>query len=213
MRRVKAASAARGAMSRPVPPCSWRIHAESSPWEFGHYQLTSCDHTSRRAPCLGSDRVRGFRPGPVWRADLLRIGLHRAIDNIGLGASRRTQVALRWIGTSSHWCGEFCLITPMSDPSHLNDSLPGRALREEERELISSLLPGIYTSLSRVMHMQDGGMGGIRFFRSEPRSFGKALAEAQYLDSDGVLVSIVINADSGGASCLSWTSGRSTSPR
>ena len=41
-------------------------------------------------------------------------------------------------------------------------------------------------------------MGGIRFLQSEPRSFGKALAEAHYLDSDGVLVSIAINADSSG---------------
>jgi hypothetical protein len=43
--------------------------------------------------------------------------------------------------------------------------------------------------------MQDGGMGSIRFVGSGARSFGKALVEAQYLDSDGVLVSITVNVD------------------
>ena len=69
-----------------------------------------------------------------------------------------------------------------------------------------SLLSGLYTpaalenllATSRVTDMQDGGMGGIRFVRREPQSFGKGLAEAQYLDSDGVLVSITVNSDSNG---------------
>lgn len=51
---------------------------------------------------------------------------------------------------------------------------------------------------SRVADMQDGGMGGIRFVRTQPRSFGKAIVEAKYLDSDGVLVSIAVNTDSNG---------------
>ena len=41
-------------------------------------------------------------------------------------------------------------------------------------------------------------MGSIRFVQPEPRSFGKALVEAQYVDSDGVLVSIAVNADNSG---------------
>jgi hypothetical protein len=46
--------------------------------------------------------------------------------------------------------------------------------------------------------MNDGGMGSIRFINppgTELRSIGKALAEAQYTDEDGVPVSIVVNAD------------------
>jgi hypothetical protein len=46
--------------------------------------------------------------------------------------------------------------------------------------------------------MQDGGMGGIRFVRPDIRRFGRELTEAQYLDSDGVLVIISINADDQG---------------
>jgi len=94
----------------------------------------------------------------------------------------------------------------MSDVSQFNRSLPGRVLREEERELIRSLLSRVYKpedlenalAKSRVTDMQDGGMGSLRFVGSEPRSFGKALAEAQYVDSDGVLISIALNADNKG---------------
>ena len=48
---------------------------------------------------------------------------------------------------------------------------------------------------SRVVDMQDGGMGSIRFVGSEARTFGKVAAEAQYVDSDGVLVLITVNTD------------------
>lgn len=41
-------------------------------------------------------------------------------------------------------------------------------------------------------------MGSIRFAGDERRIFGKALAEAQYTDDDGVLVSIAVNADKNG---------------
>lgn len=41
-------------------------------------------------------------------------------------------------------------------------------------------------------------MGSIRFVQPESGSFGKAFAEAQYLDSDGVLVSIALNTDING---------------
>ena len=51
---------------------------------------------------------------------------------------------------------------------------------------------------SRVADMQDGGMGSIRFLKASPGTFGTALVEAQYLDSDGVLVSIAVNADKQG---------------
>jgi len=41
-------------------------------------------------------------------------------------------------------------------------------------------------------------MGSIRFVQPESRSFGKALVEAQYVDSDGVLVNIAVNTDNNG---------------
>jgi hypothetical protein len=83
---------------------------------------------------------------------------------------------------------------------------PIRYLREEERELISSLLSGLPAKASldgmlptlRVTDMKDEGMGSIRFVQSEQRSFGKTLAEAQFVDTDGVLVSIAVNADTYG---------------
>ena len=94
----------------------------------------------------------------------------------------------------------------MSGSSQFDGLDRTRALREEERELICSLLcgssynvsPEKSLSESRVMDMHDGGMGSIRIVQSEPRRFGRALAEAQYRDSDGVLVSIALNADNGG---------------
>jgi hypothetical protein len=52
-----------------------------------------------------------------------------------------------------------------------------------------------------VEDIQDGGgMGGIRFLSDEKvRRPLAAIAEAEYKDEDGVLVSIVLNADSKGA--------------
>ena len=94
----------------------------------------------------------------------------------------------------------------MTDASQFINSLPSRPLRDEERELIRSLLSRLSDQselehtlqASRVTDMQDGGMGSIRFVQPERRSFGKTLAEAQYVDSDGVVVSITINADQKG---------------
>jgi hypothetical protein len=93
----------------------------------------------------------------------------------------------------------------MSNASQFTNSGPIRPLREEERELIRSLLRGASAQAledtlptSSVTDMQDGGMGSIRFVPPEPRSFGEALVEAEYVDSDGVLVSITINTDNKG---------------
>jgi hypothetical protein len=48
--------------------------------------------------------------------------------------------------------------------------------------------------------MQDGGMGSIRFVPpgTPTRRFGDAIAEAEYIDEDGVLVSIALNVDRDG---------------
>ena len=81
----------------------------------------------------------------------------------------------------------------------------GRRLREDERDLIVAMLGGkssyaeLISSLEAdtVEDMRDGGMGSIRFFKG--RRLGAAIAEAEYTDDDGVLVSIVLNTDANGA--------------
>lgn len=81
-----------------------------------------------------------------------------------------------------------------------------RLLRPEERELLRALLSGkkdfelfddqITNGL--VIDMPDGGMGSIKFVGDENRNLGSLLGEAEYVDADGMLVSIVVNADSDG---------------
>jgi hypothetical protein len=48
--------------------------------------------------------------------------------------------------------------------------------------------------------MQDGGMGSIRFVapRQQKRRFGKSVAQAEYVDDDGVPVTIAFNLDEKG---------------
>jgi hypothetical protein len=94
----------------------------------------------------------------------------------------------------------------MSDESQFTNSESGRPLHSEEDALIRTLLAGVYSAEAletalrnaRVANMQDGGMGSIRFLGSGLKTFGTALVEAQYVDSDGVLVSITVNADKHG---------------
>jgi hypothetical protein len=91
----------------------------------------------------------------------------------------------------------------MSDELLLNKNMNNRVLRQEERAVIEALLNnwrilGSFTKFldqARVTDMQDGGMGSIRFEPYASRRYGKTLAEAQYTDVDGVLVSITLNAD------------------
>jgi hypothetical protein len=94
----------------------------------------------------------------------------------------------------------------MSDASQSINSDKARAPREEEVELICSLLRGtsVANNLkdtlrnSRVVDLKDGNMGSIRFMNAEPRKLGQVFAEADYLDDDGVCVSIAINTDNKG---------------
>ena len=82
-----------------------------------------------------------------------------------------------------------------------------RPLRVHECELVRTMLrgkagPDLISSIGRslVEDMDDGGMGSIRFVspRIGPRGFGEALAEAEYTDADGVLVSITVTSDDHG---------------
>jgi hypothetical protein len=53
---------------------------------------------------------------------------------------------------------------------------------------------------SRVMEMRDGGMGSLRFEGTggEDRRLGKTISQAEFVDEDGVPVSVTINLDQDG---------------
>ena len=76
----------------------------------------------------------------------------------------------------------------------------GRKLLLSERGLITALAPGFGVALddALVTEMQDGGMGSIRFVGESERRRAGAIAEATYVDDDGVTVSIELNVDEAG---------------
>jgi hypothetical protein len=83
-----------------------------------------------------------------------------------------------------------------------------RNLREDEKALIADLIRAhdgperLLESLadSRVEDMEDGGMGGVRFFARDGqlRHFGTQLLEVEFLDADGVALIVAINLDGQG---------------
>ena len=80
-----------------------------------------------------------------------------------------------------------------------------RSLRTEEYSLIRALLEHVrdgehlrhQLEHAQVREMNDGGMGSLEFAGGR-RPLGSLLVEAEYVDSDGVLVSIALNADQSG---------------
>jgi hypothetical protein len=93
----------------------------------------------------------------------------------------------------------------MSEASLPNNPLQGRRLSAAELELLRTMLAGvrgkpqIKTDLTSVLveDMQDGGMGSVRFLApgAAKRHLGGAVAQAEYVDDDGVPVYITINVD------------------
>ena len=81
-----------------------------------------------------------------------------------------------------------------------------RQLKDDERNLLTEMLRHARKentddlSTIFVRDMSDGGMGSIAFAhgKSEKIELGAIIAEANYTDDDGVLVSIVLNADKKG---------------
>jgi len=78
----------------------------------------------------------------------------------------------------------------------------GRPLTSAERQLLQAMLarvkPEIETTLTSVLvkDMDDGGMRSLRFVtHGAQRHLGGAIAQAEYLDEDGVPVYITINVD------------------
>ena len=74
-----------------------------------------------------------------------------------------------------------------------------RPLRKEELDLLYRILEGTHLAASaelKVRDLSDGGMGSIEFFPEslEPRR-PEGVVEADYMDSDGVPVSIAVNID------------------
>jgi len=95
----------------------------------------------------------------------------------------------------------------MSEESQFTEGIRSRPLTSAERRVIEALVAGEWDkreidklTACRVEDMQDGGMGGIRFVKPDQRErrFGKPLVEAEYVDDDGVLVSIAFNLDQKG---------------
>lgn len=72
-----------------------------------------------------------------------------------------------------------------------------RRLRPAERAVITALAPSVMAGLdgALVVDMRDGGMGTIRFLNGGDRRRSRPIAEAEYMDDDGVSVSIELTVD------------------
>jgi len=97
----------------------------------------------------------------------------------------------------------------MSEESRSNEDVQLRLLCPAERALVRAMLGVRFgggdleqiLASSCVEDMRDGGMGSVRFAGPSGVPTGKALAEATYVDEDGITVSIVINVDDQGNLC------------
>lgn len=63
---------------------------------------------------------------------------------------------------------------------------------EEKWSYLKSLI-----SSADVYDMNDGGMGSLKFIIEDEdgRQFGETICEAEFIDTDGITVSIVLNVD------------------
>jgi hypothetical protein len=84
-----------------------------------------------------------------------------------------------------------------------------RPLAPRERALVTAMLrdkPDCARFLERletyrVVDMDDGGMGSVRFVAAssgKKRLFGKRVADAKFVDEDGVPILVAINLDDDG---------------
>jgi hypothetical protein len=83
-----------------------------------------------------------------------------------------------------------------------------RKLRKEEADLVAAMFQNCPKSKEflrslperLVQDMKDGGMRSLRFRGADDRKrrFGKKIAEAEFTDQDGTLVSAVVNLDEAG---------------
>jgi hypothetical protein len=92
--------------------------------------------------------------------------------------------------------------------SHLRKPDSTRRLNGGETLLITEMVRGtqfgerLLHSLAHVLvqDMEDGGMGSVRFFspKQGEQHFGSQIAEASFVDADGVAVSATLNLDQNG---------------
>ncbi|MCB0206885.1 MAG: hypothetical protein KDH90_25915 [Anaerolineae bacterium] len=84
-----------------------------------------------------------------------------------------------------------------------------RRLQSQEKALLKKMLGSTGDQETRflekldsilVQEMDDGGMGSLRFIDQdqEARNLGDTIAEVEFLDEDGVLVTAVLNLDQQG---------------
>ncbi len=95
----------------------------------------------------------------------------------------------------------------MSDVSQFQGHKVSRHLLEDEKRLIRVMLEG-YAEGQRILDsldnyivepLKDGSMGSVRCKLNEKiQKFGKVLAKAEFLDTDDVPVSVVLNIDTEG---------------
>jgi hypothetical protein len=78
-------------------------------------------------------------------------------------------------------------------------------LWQQEFDLLAAILKhhdlaSSLSTLDRVRDLSDGGMGSIEFFgvTGSLRRQARCVAEADYMDSDGIPVSIAVNVDQHG---------------
>ena len=85
-----------------------------------------------------------------------------------------------------------------------------RSLRDDETKLVANMLALVPNNerllmqlvSCRVQEMNDGGMGSLKFLVHEmgelKRHIGKCVCEAEFLDADGMQVSVALNLDQNG---------------
>lgn len=97
-----------------------------------------------------------------------------------------------------------------AESPHLGSGLAmKRRLQSQEKALLKKMLGSTGDQETRflekldsilVQEMDDGGMGSLRFIDQdqEARNLGDTIAEVEFLDEDGVLVTAVLNLDQQG---------------
>jgi hypothetical protein len=73
-----------------------------------------------------------------------------------------------------------------------------RRIKPIELELINKLTNGKFAIPNYVLELKDGKMGSISFDLQKKKTRHRQIVEAEYLDSDGILVSIELTEDSEG---------------
>ncbi|CAN7268778.1 hypothetical protein LJR289_001171 [Pseudoduganella sp. LjRoot289] len=138
---------------------------------------------------------------PVWTGQSFGRRLLRTLCTASVTWSAGLIVGVFW-SANCFWTMRHT--NSWMDRSMLDESrLSGRALRPDEQKVLVRLLDMAGCSAQtqllnrRVVDMNDGGMGSVRFISPSggAHGFGQCVAEARYADADGVPVFIALNLD------------------